>query len=234
MPHTMRAASLPRRMSLSSHHIVMQQGRRVHEFNGGGELDLAITGINCTGRRSPASAWGAGACRRMRSDDWRPRGSSSHQSPCATKMVWLTRSMSLLTSETSASMPAGSDLSSTDWDLSSNGTTTPKLLPFPVSRLAMLAYVASGMRFSSENPSHDRSLWRNFDCPGGVAGHAAGARDRAGKTMKELLRTNDLVLISAVEGDAARGGRGLFRRRSAYERSGRICRISGPPRAGAR
>ena len=42
LPHNMRAAILPRRMFALVHDIVMQQRRRMHEFDAGGELQMAV------------------------------------------------------------------------------------------------------------------------------------------------------------------------------------------------
>ena len=75
-------------------HVVVEQRRRVHELDAGGELDMAVAVVAATARRSRASASAAAACRRRRSGGWRPPGSSSTSEPVRDRIIALTRSMS--------------------------------------------------------------------------------------------------------------------------------------------
>ena len=182
---TSTLASLPQRPArpLAAPHVafvddvVVQQRRGMHEFDGGGELDVAGAAI-AAGPRSP------------RQDRPQPLAARGYQmvgdlgdhryvGAGARQIVWLTRAMSAATSALSGSMRRFADFSS------------------------------SGMTFST----------RRFPCQSTRPDHreAANARQVAirGPALLEILRTNDLVLISFIESLLTAADR-AFRRRPAH------------------
>ena len=83
LPHTALAVSRPRRRSLAVDDVVVQQGRGVDEFDGGGERDMPLAADSRTAGRSRGSASAAAACRRPRRYGRRAAGSAPPGCACA-------------------------------------------------------------------------------------------------------------------------------------------------------
>ena len=189
LPQSIRAASLPRRMSPLIDDIIVQQRGRMHELDAGGELDVTDALIGAEPRRRQRQHRSQTLAARRDKVLGRCPGSSRHVRPPRDRIVWSTRLISAATRWSRVAMPGSAVFSS-------SGITTPKTeLRNVHSRRT--PNVLKAARTGGATAAFARTP-RGLPALRVPRAHARCPR-LSGSRMIELLRTNDIVLISRIE-----------------------------------